>query len=64
MLTEKEKRQAMKDKEKIETVRKEYSKGNLTSRQKQVSAKPEEETWPWTFEWVRSEAQWEVTQKS
>lgn len=63
MLTEKEKRQAMKDKEKIETVRKEYSKGNLTSPPKQVSAKPEEETWPWTFEWVRSEAQWEVVKK-
>ena len=30
---------------------------------KTTSAKPKEETWPWTFEWIRSEDQWEVAKK-
>ena len=40
----------MKDSETIETVRKDYSKGELVPPPKQVSAKPKEE-WDWTFEW-------------
>ena len=50
-LTTNEKRQAMEADEKIAEVRKKYAKGELATPPKQVSAKPKEEVWDWTFEW-------------